>query len=329
MTFSERNFIKQIETLTPASTPDLIKGIGDDCAVLAKNRDQATLLTTDTLIESVHFDPAWHPPYLLGRKAAAVNISDIAAMGGQPRFALLSVGVSAATEEGWLDQVMTGFQSMLEEHNMILIGGDTVSSPALIFSVTVIGESIEDKALYRSGARRNDIVWVSGPLGEAAAGLEICRSHEKECDRWPSLVKAHLDPKPEVELGQILAKSGIVNSMMDLSDGIATDLAHICTASSTGAEIRAADIPFSESLLQAAATLHLNPLNLALRGGEDYQLLFTSSSEYATALPRLVRDQTGGDIFRVGLITSGKGVTLLDNDRRKDISFQGYEHGVD
>ena len=327
MTFSERNFIKQIEALTPASKDGLIKGIGDDCAVLAKSREQATLLTTDTLIESVHFDPAWHPPYLLGRKAAAVNISDIAAMGGQPRFALLSLGVSVATEEYWLNQVMTGFQSMLEEHNMILIGGDTVSSPALMFSVTIIGEMNANKALYRSGAKPDDLVWVSGPLGEAAAGLEICRSHEKECERWPSLVKAHLDPRPEVELGRILAKSGMVNSMMDLSDGIATDLAHICTASSTGAEILAADIPFSESLLQAAATLHLNPLNLALRGGEDYQLLFTSPPEHATALPRLVRDQTGGEIFRVGRITSGQGVTLQDNDRRKDISFQGYEHG--
>ncbi|MEA3548440.1 MAG: thiamine-phosphate kinase [Thermodesulfobacteriota bacterium] len=327
MTFSERNFIKQIESLTPTSKNGLIKGIGDDCAVLAKSRDQATLLTTDTLIESVHFDPAWHPPYLLGRKAAAVNISDIAAMGGQPRFALLSVGVSAATEEDWLDQVMTGFQSMLEEHNMILIGGDTVSSPALMFSVTIIGEMIEDQALYRSGARQDDIVWVSGPLGEAAAGLEICRSHEKECDKWPSLVKAHLDPKPEVKLGRILAKSDMVNSMMDVSDGIATDLAHICTASSTGAEIRAEDIPFSESLLQAASAFHLNPLDLALRGGEDYQLLFTSPPEHATALPRLVRDQTGSEIFRVGRITSDQGVTLLDNNRRKDISFQGYEHG--
>ncbi|MCD6389167.1 MAG: thiamine-phosphate kinase [Desulfobulbaceae bacterium] len=327
MTFSERNFIKQIEALTPASIDGLIKGIGDDCAVLAKSRDQATLLTTDTLIESVHFDPAWHPPYLLGRKAAAVNISDIAAMGGQPLFALLSVGVPAATEEDWLDQFMTGFQSMLEEHNIILIGGDTVSSPALMFSVTVIGEMETEKVLYRSGARQDDLIWVSGPLGEAAAGLEICRSHKKEYGRWPSLVKAHLDPKPGVKLGRILAKSDMVNSMMDVSDGIATDLAHICTASSTGAEIRAEDIPFSESLLQAAPTLHLNPLSLALRGGEDYQLIFTSSPEHATSLPRLVRDQTGGEIFSIGRITSGQGVTLLDNDRRKDISFQGYEHG--
>ncbi len=327
MTFSERNFIKQIEALTPASTPDLIKGIGDDCAVLAKSQNQAILLTTDTLIKSVHFDPAWHPPYLLGRKAAAVNISDIAAMGGQPRFALLSVGVPDATEEDRLDQIMTGFHSMLEEHNMILIGGDTVSSPALMFSVTVIGEMETEKVLYRSGAGQDDLVWVSGPLGEAAAGLEICRSHEKKYDRWPSLVKAHLDPKPEVELGRILAKSGMVNSMMDLSDGIATDLAHICTASSTGADIRAEDIPFSESLLQAAATLHLNPLDLALRGGEDYQLLFTSPPEHATALPCLVRDQTGGEIFHVGRITAGQGVMLQDNDRRKNISFQGYEHG--
>ncbi len=327
MTFTERNFIKQTEALTPASKNGLIKGIGDDCAVLAKSRDQATLLTTDTLIESVHFDPAWHPPYLLGRKAAAVNISDIAAMGGQPLFALLSVGVPAATEEDWLDQFMTGFQSMLEEHNMILIGGDTVSSPALMFSVTVIGEMETEKVLYRSDARQDDLIWVSGPLGEAAAGLEICRSHKKEYGRWPSLVKAHLDPKPGVKLGRILAKSDMVNSMMDVSDGIATDLAHICTASSTGAEIRAEDIPFSENLLQAAPTLHLNPLSLALRGGEDYQLLFTSSPEHDTALPRLVRDQTGGEIFSIGRITAGQGVTLLDNDRRKDISFQGYEHG--
>ena len=327
MVFSERNFIKQIEALIPASTEDLIKGIGDDCAVLAKNHGQATLLTTDTLIESVHFEPSWHSPYLLGRKAAAVNISDIAAMGGRPRFALLSVGMSAATKEKWLDQVMSGFQAMLEEHNMVLIGGDTVSSPILIFSVTIIGEMEADKVLYRSGAEPHDLVWVSGPLGEAAAGLEICRGHEQECDGWPSLVKAHLDPMPQVELGRILAKSGLVNAMMDLSDGIATDLAHICTASSTRAKIRARDIPLSETLLQAGASFHFNPLDLALRGGEDYQLLFTSPAEHASCLANLVRDQTGGEIFHVGRITAGEGVTLLENDKQTDISYQGYEHG--
>ncbi len=326
----ETKFIKTlVKSLEPGNSPGLLKGIGDDCAVLGQRGAQATLLTVDSLVAGVHFDLAWHPPFLLGRKAAAVNISDIAAMGGTPRFALLSVAAPGDCEQGILDEFMAGFLAMLKNFDMLLIGGDTVSSRELMFSVTVIGEMAEEKILYRSGARVGDLIWVSGRLGEAAAGLEIYRRAGNAQSKWPELLKAHLDPEPQVELGRVLAACGLVNSMMDVSDGIATDLAHICVASSVGAEIRADALPLGPALKEAAAQLEIDPLHPALRGGEDYQLLFTSPAAHRQKLRHEVKKQTNRDIYPIGQIVAGEGVKLLTSDgSRSDISFQGYEHNL-
>ncbi len=326
----ETEFIKNLtKGLKSADSADLLQGIGDDCAVLAGKESAVTLLTVDTLVEGIHFDPVRHPPYLLGRKAAAVNISDIAAMGGMPRFALLSVAAPASCDQYLLDEFMAGFLSRLDESAMSLIGGDTVSSRELMFSVTVLGEMAEDEIIYRSGARPGDLVWVSGFVGQAAAGLQLCRRLSEKQDKWPELVQAHLDPSPQVELGRILAAGGLVNSMMDISDGIATDLAHICVASSVGAEIDADSLPLSPALEEVAVRLNFDPLQPALQGGDDYQLLFTAPAANSTFLEQQVKERCGRDIFCIGRIVAGKGVQLLTGDgRRRDITFQGYEHNL-
>lgn len=324
---SELELIAEIANQQKGSEPEnLILGIGDDCAVQRIADGRVSLLTTDTLIEGVHFDRRWHPEDLLGRKAVSVNVSDIAAMGGRPQFALLSLGVSSECDKKWLDGFLAGFNSVLEEYSLCLIGGDTVhSGERLMISVTVVGEMAEDNVCYRSGAKVGDLIWVSGFLGEAAAGLELCRKNITGNKTYKPLVKAHLDPEPKVVLGVEMAESRLVNAMMDISDGLATDLAHICSASGVGAEIDRSAIPLSAALLAASQELNCSPLDLALKGGEDYQLVFTSPPERRESVITIASN-LGMKIYCVGRIVDDSGVFLCQGKKRIDISYRGYEH---
>jgi thiamine-monophosphate kinase len=324
--FSERHIIEAIARQSGGGSPDLIKGIGDDCAVVRRGGGVVELWTTDALVEGVHFDLAWHPPRLLGRKAANVNISDIGAMGGTPRFALLTLGLPAACDRRLLDELTAGFLEALAAHAAVLVGGDTVcSGERLMLSVTVCGEMEERHVRYRAAARPGDLVWVSGPLGDAACGLALCRLGRQAEAAYQPLCRAHLDPAPRVRLGRLLAQSGLVHAMMDISDGLATDLAHICKASGAGAEIMAAEVPLSVELQRAAAELRLDPLELALQGGEDYQLVFTAPAQNGAALRHLCLE-AGAEIVCVGRMEAGEGVTLRQDGERRDITFRGYEH---
>lgn len=325
---TEQDFISQIRKRIKDIDTDIIMGIGDDCAVLRTDQGKLELITTDTLVEAVHFDMSWHPPQLLGRKAASVNISDIAAMGGVPRFALLSVAISPSIKNDWIDLFLAGFIESLEEHNVVLIGGDTVKSVhEAMFSVSIIGEVEENRSLYRSGAKVGDQIWVSGYLGEAAAGLALCQQGVSiEDHQWHNLINAHLDPEAQVNLGRILAASGLVHAMMDISDGLATDLAHICEESKVGAEIVAENLPISENLIAAAAFCKKSSEDWALKGGEDYHLLFTCADEDGTNLCKMVKEKSNMDIFCVGRIVEGKGVVFLKDGQRNEITYQGFDH---
>ena len=322
----EREIIARIRQAA-GSSGDLLVGIGDDCAVYKTAPDRVSLVTTDTMVEGVHFDLSWHSPLELGRKAASVNISDIAAMGGLPRFALLSLALTPACDGQWLDAFMAGFLAVLAEHGVALIGGDTVQSGhESVLSVTVLGEMAEAELLTRKGAKPGDVVLVSGFLGEAAAGLALCRlglAHEPD---WQTLIAAHLNPVPLVALGRVLAASGLVHAMQDLSDGLATDLAHICAESGVGAVVTAEKIPLSPVLRQAAKICGQSPLDWAISGGEDYQLLFTVGEQQVAALSSMVREQTGRELFAVGRIVEGQGVFLEEAGQRREISYRGYEH---
>ena len=328
MALSEKDIINRIRRQSQAGSEELLLGIGDDCAVIKRGRGLVELVTTDTLVDEVHFDLAWHDPELLGRKAAAVNLSDVAAMGGQPRYCLLSLALPVDFTELWFDQFMAGFMTRLTEHGTLLIGGDTVKSEGgHVISVTVIGEAREDEILLRSAARSGDLIMVSGSLGDAAAGLEICRRRlDAVKDGWLGLIAAHLDPTPEIVLGMVLAESGLVNGMMDVSDGLATDLAHLCRESGVGAEIDGSLIPISDNLRDAAETLGCEPLSWATSGGEDYRLLFTVPDADSEKLRGIVRRKLDRDIFSVGRIVGGKGVVLIDGPNRLDISYSGYDH---
>ncbi len=330
---SERALIALIREASGAAAPGLLRGIGDDCAVFSNSGAGPWLISTDSLVEGVHFDRRRHPPELLGRKCIAVNFSDVAAMGGCPRFVLLSLCLPSDLNADWMQRFFSGLSGIIAEYGAVLIGGDTVRSKELIFSVTVIGEAGCGGILYRSGASPGDIILVSGHLGSAAAGLALLQKSGgdelcgKQWPQWQALLDAHLNPLPQVKLGQELSASGWVTAMQDISDGLATDLAHICQESGTGAIIHARSLPSLPVLEAAAMFLGQEKLDLLLRGGEDYQLVFTVPPHRVEELRARLVSSLNQQIFAVGVITEGSGVLLENQDgSRTDISFQGYEH---
>ncbi len=305
----------------------LIQGIGDDCAVIEKNADTVWLLTVDSLIESVHFNCAWHPPELLGRKAAAVNFSDIAAMGGRPLFALLALGLPADFSTDWAAQLLRGLTQSCAEQGCLLIGGDTVRSPAGVnLTLTVIGEMRKEQVLYRHSAQPGDTIWVSGPLGHSAAGLALLQAGKSIDDSpWRQLIEAHLNPQPRIALGRLLAQSGLVHAMMDMSDGLATDLAHICGQSNVGATIKAALLPGAAELRQAGEALAQDPLTWMLSGGEDYELLCTTAAD-KEVVQQLTAAQ-GWTMYPIGSIHAGQGLRLARSGNiEEDLVLQGFDH---
>lgn len=329
---NERDVIAYIAALAPPSAEGLIKGIGDDCAVIDRDGRHVWLLTLDTLIESVHFDCAFHPAHLLGRKAVSVNVSDIGAMGGQPRFALLSVGLPPGFDPSWFQAFAQGVAAACREYGCLLIGGDTVASPqGRHFSLTLIGEAMAERVVYRSGARVGDTVWVSGPLGWAAAGLALLqRGIGGEAEQFLPLLQRHLDPRARSEFGNAVGQSGLVHAMMDLSDGLATDLAHLCTASGVGAEIRAERLPGQSLLAEAARLTGDDPLHWAIRGGEDFELLFTAAPESEAAV-QVLGHQCGLALTPIGTIIPGAGVNLLrlgedGTTAAEPVAYGGYDH---
>ncbi len=328
--FSERGLIADIRRkLQMSGHRDLIKGVGDDCAVLRRDDHSVWLVSVDTLVENIHFDCTYHPAELLGRKTASVNISDIAAMGGRADFMLLSVALTENCSSEWVDDFFRGVLAVSQEHRVVLVGGDTVKSgEQIVLSVTIIGSSPEKQVIYRSGTEPGDLVWVSGYLGEAAAGLELCKRCQGDLHsidtQYEALVTAHLNPSAQLALGQELGKSGLIRSMIDISDGPATDLAHICKESGVGASVMEDKLPLSDALRRAAEFLKMSPVELALSGGEDYQLLFSSPPANEQQLLKSA-DTMGVEIHCVGSFNKGRQVILAGEEPR-DITFQGYEH---
>ncbi len=349
----ERDLIAQIHRLARLSSNNpslLVAGIGDDCAVIAPSPDRHLVITTDMLVESIHFDLDFFDSWNLGAKIAAVNLSDVAAMGGHPRWAFLNLAVRPGLSDGFWNRFSNGLISRLSEYGASLIGGDTVSTPdRLSVSLTLIGEVKPGKWLSRKSAKPGDLIYCSGCLGEAAAGLELLKRHWKKrraigqrrrdmavrikgcSQRIPRvalkrLIKKHLEPEPRVALGQALAESGLVQSSIDLSDGIATDLAHVCERSKVGAEVWINKIPVSRALKRASRILGISSLNFALAGGEDFELLWTVSEKNADEAVKIAAEILGYRPHKIGKIVPGDRVLLITPQGGKDITYQGYEH---
>jgi len=325
----ERDLIKCIGSMAGSEESEtLLRGIGDDCAVIRTTEDQVLLYTMDTLVESVHFDTGWHPPELLGRKAVSVNVSDIAAMGGTPLYILFSLGLPLEYDEEWAMKLCQGVVEGCKRYGCVLIGGDTVCSPqGVSLTLTVVGEAETQQVVYRHGARTEDIIFVTGPLGLAAGGLALCEQGNAGSDEFKQLVAAHLDPVARVKLGRELAKSGLVHAMMDLSDGLATDLAHICGRSGLGARIFQEQIPRDTTLEKAADKLNQDSMAWMIAGGEDYELLLTVSPLAVNELQDMVAT-SGFILYAVGKMIEGNGVQLVsgNGERTTTIDYLGFDH---
>ena len=289
--------------------------VGDDCAVLAKDEVSDLLITADLLIENVDFRLKWAKPAEIGHKSLAVSLSDIAAMGGNPTSALISIGIPKNLwNSDFLDEFYGGWHRLAEEFGMEMVGGDVSSSPdGLVIDSVVMGEVQKGKAIRRSGAKVGDLIYVSGSLGGAAAGLRILEAgKDPEID---TLVQKHLRPTPQVTLGKQLMVLGVTTSMIDISDGLSSDLAHICEASRVGAVIDADLIPIDRNI---TGTFN-DRLDLALNGGEDFELLLTIPADASDLIREL-------PLTRIGEVTdSGQMEIKLDGEVR-ELKPQGFRH---
>ena len=306
-------------------------GIGDDAAVLRPRRGREWALSTDALVEGAHFLARVHPPEVVGFKALARAASDLAAMGAEPRYFLLTLSLPAERAGAWLERFARGMARAARRFGMELIGGDVSRHDSVVAALTVLGEIRPGRALTRSGARPGDALYVSGRLGAAQAGLELLlrggtRAPRRARNSQHYSLERHLYPVPRLALGAWLAACGIASAAMDLSDGLSTDLARLCVASHAGAVVHAASLPLAaaDGGESASAGRRAAALARALHGGEDYELLFTVRPRRVAQVPAHFR---GVPLTRIGEIVRGRGAMLLKaNGRRVPLPPQGWDH---
>jgi len=314
MPLSEKKLIQKIRR-SARGGESVVTGIGDDCAVLSVPPGHELLVTTDFTIEKVHFRRDWHRPELVGRRCLTRGLSDIAAMGGEPRAAFLSLAVSSDVPQKWVDRFLKGLLDLAEEFQVPLAGGDTAESPGGVgiqADIVVVGSVPKGKAVLRSGAKAGEQVYVTGELGGSAAALaRLAESKPVGAEYF-----RHFRPQARVAVGQWLRQRGVASAMIDLSDGLSTDLEHICQESHVGAEIEAEAIPRAQVGLGKKRVA----LEFALHGGDDYELLFTS----AAAVPSEI---AGVRVTRIGRTTQSAGMRLIGADgKARRLKAGGWEH---
>jgi len=322
----EFGFIDRIKNGCFIREKNVIKAIGDDCCVFKTSAGMVTILTTDMLVEDVHFLRGSIPPFTLGRKSLAVNISDIAAMGGVPREAVVSIAIPPDLDVEYLDALYNGMKKIAYEYDVNLLGGDTTSSPKhLVINVALVGEGKEGELLYRSGAKVGDAIFLTGHVGSSAAGLDILLK-KRDAAPWEELLQAHINPTPHVKAGRIIAATGMANSMIDVSDGVASDLGHICIESGLGATIEESKIPTTELFDRYIAEFALDFEHFALHIGEDYVLLGTAPEPNARKLETALKTE-GCEFFIIGKINDEKGIKLVGRDGQSSrVAAKGYDH---
>src|SRR5712664_4172328 len=296
-------------------------GIGDDAALFRPKSGHKTILTCDWFLEGTHFLREKHPPDSVGWKCLARAVSDVAAMGGAPRCFLLSLALPETHTGRWLDLFLSGLRRASRKFQCVLAGGDTTRRNETLLNVTVVGEVPAGHAVLRSGARAGDLVYVSGLLGEAELGLRILQRSKGAPSKENPLTKKHLYPEPRLALGQWLAKKGLPTAMMDLSDGLSSDLSRLCAASGVGALLEIVKIPKAQ-LPDTAPELSRDPLQLALHGGDDYELLFTVPPRKAKLVPNSFRCVR---LTAIGRITRKRELLLKKNGRVIQLTPSGWD----
>ncbi len=312
----EFGFIDYIKMHFPV--PDNFTGIGDDCAVLPPDEEQM-LFSTDLLMEGVHFLRGESSPEDVGWKAAAVNLSDIAAMGGTPVATFLSIALPKDAQGEWSERFIEGYSQISKLYNVPLLGGDTTSSLRdIAVNVGILGKCPYGKSLMRNGAKVGQTIYVTGVLGDSAAGLQAILKGIQRRPEVETLINRHKRPIPRINEGKELLQCGKVGAMMDISDGIASDLRHILKASSVGAVVELDKIPLSKELSSVGRENNWNIYELAVAGGEDFELLFTAEEG--------LEKEVGFPIYPIGKIIEGKELIWSINNNPVEQDFMGYKH---
>ncbi|MCD8184961.1 MAG: thiamine-phosphate kinase [Rikenellaceae bacterium] len=314
---------RQFAPLVPAGT----EGIGDDCAVIPAGAEDAFVLSTDLLVENTHFLKDKISPEDLGYKALAVNLSDLAAMGACPVASLLSIGLSESLDESWRNLFLKGYEELSCRFRVPLLGGDTVISEKLVINVTVIGKAQAGEIKRRKGSLPGDLICVTGNLGDSAAGLKLILEELPVAPEYQPLLSAHYRPYPFLKEGGWLGRQPEVHAMMDVSDGIASDLRHLLEASGVGADIELSRLPISESLQRCCRAFDWNAERLAVAGGEDYVLLTTVDADSFAALDERYRALFGADLHILGKITEGEPeIRWKSMGKPVSVTWQGFSH---
>jgi thiamine-monophosphate kinase len=338
--FGEFKLIQRIRKRHSKLSDLVLSGIGDDATALHLPSEQPILVTTDILIEDIHFTRKHTLPYFLGAKALAVNLSDIAAMGGIPRFFLLSLGIPKDLSLRFVDYLYEGISHLAESLDVLLVGGDVTAAPKVVLNGVVIGHCPAAQILYRQGAQPGDYIFVTGPLGDSALGLEILRQRGLRPRDFSvrgetkgrdhdllGLIRHHLAPTPQVLKGRKIAETACASAMIDISDGLLNDLGHIMEESQVGAAVWVDQIPHSRAFEKWASHYHSRPTDLALAGGEDYELLFTAPRDALTDVRSHLR-AVDMQVYPIGEVTSSSNkLSLLTKDQRPYVpSHFGYDH---
>ena len=312
----EFGFIDYIKTNFP--TPKDAIGIGDDCAVMPSG-DGELLFSTDLLMEGVHFLRNESSAEDIGWKAAAVNLSDIAAMGGTPVATFLSIALPKDAQGDWAERFIEGYAQISRMYDVPLLGGDTTSSLRdIAVNVGILGRCPSGKRAMRSGAKPGETIYVTGHLGDSAGGLQAILKGIDRNDMVQTLIAHHKRPVPRVNEGRALMDSGKVGAMMDISDGIASDLRHIMKASGVGAVVRLDRLPCSRQLLDVCKEHGWDIYELATSGGEDFELLLTG--------PEGLENELDIPLYPIGHITSGNELKWTIDNEEADQEFIGYKH---
>jgi thiamine-monophosphate kinase len=328
---SEAKLIKRIARAVPSDSSrsggsGLRVGIGDDAAIFVPERGSDWVSSCDAFLEGVHFLANVHPPDSVGYKALVRAASDLAAMGATPRLFLLTLALPSDRTGKWLGQFLKGMGRAARLLGMSLAGGDTSKAASISMSITVLGEAARGRVVLRSGARPGDIIYVSGKLGRAQLGLELMQWGVGRKQRFAALTRQHLYPRIQVSLGRWLAEGRIASAMMDLSDGLSTDLGRLASASNVGARIHAERMPrvaIPAGLSKLIPGLKADPLQMALHGGEDYELLFTVPQRKVKLLNRAPDFR---EITAIGEITRDKSVMLVEpGGKAKPLTSQGWD----
>jgi thiamine-monophosphate kinase len=328
MTRSEFQFIDSLRQRFGAE-------IGDDAAIFSSTAGKETVVTTDLLVEDIDFRRTTAPPLLLGHKALAVSLSDIAAMGARPRWSLVSIGVpDDVWQTEFVDQFYEGYAGIASRYDVRLIGGDTSrTTEQIVIDSIVLGECLAGHAVKRVGAQPGDQIFVTGSLGGAAAGLRLIergahlaeqKLDDDDSQKIDHVLLRQLRPEPRVGWGMVLGEERLATAMIDVSDGFSSDLNHLCTASGVGALIESSLLPIDQRVVELCGRRALDPLQLALHGGEDFELLFTVRAENVARLPRRV---DGTQITRIGEVRiHTDGVRISEGSRIWELNPGGWKH---